>query len=198
LLAEELAKEDVAGMTTAQKLKYFTDANLTVAKKLNHQTAVSPAYKEQLKRMKDKLKQYKQELKEKKSLQKEEIDAAKDMRDKRLEMAKTRYKGEKKKESIRRAKQAYEKKVDMWEKRINRLNARIQNTQAKIDIKEKTKGIAIGTSRQNYSSPRIVYSFCKNSGLDIKKIYTPTLQKKFEWAADTPEDYYLKYPNIDE
>jgi DNA topoisomerase-1 len=198
LLAEELAKEDVAGMTTAQKLKYFTDANLTVAKKLNHQTAVSPAYKEQLKRMKDKLKQYKQELKEKKSLQKEEIDEAKDMRDKRLEMAKTRYKGEKKKESIRRAKQAYEKKVDMWEKRINRLNARIQNTQAKIDIKEKTKGIAIGTSRQNYSSPRIVYSFCKNSGLDIKKIYTPTLQKKFEWAADTPEDYYLKYPNIDE
>ncbi len=197
LLAEELASQDVSQLSPAQKLKYFTDANLTVAKKLNHQTAVSPAYKEQLKNMKIKVKEVKEELKEKKVVQKDELESAKNTRDARVTSAKNRYKGDRRKDSVRRAKETYGRKVTTWDARINRLKTRIENLEAKIEIKEKTKGIATGTSKTNYISPRIIYSFCKDNNLEIKNMFTPTLQKKFAWAEDTDRNYYKQYPNVD-
>lgn len=196
LLAEELAKEDVSDKSPTQKLKYFTNANLTVAKKLNHQTAVSPAYKEQLKKMKDKVKEVKKELSEKKTLMKEELATAKARRDDMIARANEKYSGDKKKDTIRRAKASYKKKEDMWYARIERLKTRLENTQSKIDIKEKTKGVALGTSKTNYSDPRIAYSYCKANDLEVKRIFTPTLQRKFEWAEDVSEDFYKNYPEV--
>lgn len=198
LLAEELAKEDVSELTLGQKLKYFTDANLAVAVKLNHQSAVSPAYKISLKNMKDKLSELKKELKEKKQEMKDELEKAKDSRDVRIITAKTRYKGDRRKDSIRRARETYERKVNTWNARINRLTERIENLKTKLEIKEKTKGIALGTSKTNYSDPRIAYSYCKKNNVDIKKIFTPTLQKKFEWADEVSSDFYTQYPHIQE
>lgn len=196
LLAEELAREDVSGMTVGQKLKYFTDANLTVAVKLNHQSAVSPAYEASLKNMKDKLKTYNKELRDKKKEMKNELEEAKNRRDDRVAYAKEKYRGNRRKDAARRARETYERKLNTWNARIDRLGTRIENLKTKIEIKEKTKGIALGTSKTNYSDPRIAYSYCKANEIDVKKIFTPTLQRKFEWAEDVDVDFYHKYPNV--
>jgi len=197
LLAEELSKGNLKGMTVGQKMKFFTDANLEVAIKLNHQTAVSPAYKISLKNMKDKLKNMKIELRDKKAEASIEIEKAKKIKDERVKLAKKKYTGVKQKDSIRRAKATFKKKKTTWEARVERLKMRVENLETKIDIKKKTSGIATGTSKTNYISPRIIYSFCKANDIEVKRVFTPTLQKKFKWAEDTDKDYYKQYPNVD-
>lgn len=196
LLAEELAKEDVSTMTPAQKLKYFTDANLAVAKKLNHQSAISPAYKESVSKMKEQLKELKAELKEVKENSKSEIEEAKKIRDDLITKAKDKYTGEKQKETIRRAKSSFDNKVEAVEKKIARVQTRIDNLESKLEIKQKTAGIALGTSKTNYSDPRIAYSYCKANNLEVKRIFTPTLQRKFVWAENVDENFYKKYPEV--
>jgi len=196
LLAEELAKQDVSKLTAGQKLKYFTDANLTVAKKLNHQTAISPAYKEGVAKMKEQLKELKLELKTHKDETKAQVEEAKTLRDAVLAKAAS-YTGDRKKDAVRRAKASYDKKVASIEAKTTRIQTRIDNFEAKLDIKQKTAGVALGTSKTNYSSPRIAFSFCKANNIDSKKIFTPTLQRKFAWAADTNSEYYKNYPNVD-
>lgn len=196
LLAEELAKEDVSKMTPAMKLKYFTDANLTVAKKLNHQSAVSPAYKESMNKMKEQLNELKTELKTAKNASKAEIEEAKNTCDEIISRAKEKYSGEKQKDTIRRAKASYNKKVETIENKISRIQTRINNLETKLEIKQKTAGIALGTSKTNYSDPRIAYSYCKANNLEVKRIFTPTLQRKFVWAENVDEEFYKKYPQV--
>jgi len=196
LLAEELAKQDVSSMAPTQKLKYFTDANLTVAKKLNHQTAVSPAYKENMTKMKEQLKELRIELKNAKENNKNEIGEAKKIRDELILKAKDKYTGEKQKETIRRAKSSFNKKVESLENSIARIQNRVDNIETKLDIKQKTAGIALGTSKTNYSDPRIAYSYCKTNNIEVKRIFTPTLQRKFIWAENVDENFYKNYPEV--
>lgn len=196
LLAEELAKQDVSLLSSTQKLKYFTDANLAVAKKLNHQSAVSPAYKENMAKMKEQLKELKAELKEAKENNKNEIEEAKRIRDELISKAKDKYTGEKQKETIRRAKSSFNKKVETLESRIVRIQNRVDNIETKLDIKQKTAGIALGTSKTNYSDPRIAYSYCKMNNIEVKRIFTPTLQRKFVWAENVDENFYKNYPEV--
>jgi DNA topoisomerase-1 len=65
------------------------------------------------------------------------------------------------------------------------LKKRIETKKDMIDSKQNLKTIAINTSKQNYIDPRLVVSWCKNNNVDISKIYTTTMQKKFKWAIDT-------------
>lgn len=198
LLAQELQAQKIdSSLSEKKKLEYYVNANLEVALKLNHQSAVSEAYERSLQNMKDKLKTYKNEFKNIKASLKQELDLLKQERDKRISFAE-KYTGDRKKESIRRAKETYKKKEETLTKRLNKLEERINDLQSKIDMKEKTKGCALNTSRTNYSDPRVVYSWCKKNNVDIKRIYTPTLQQRFVWAKDVYEDFYLDYPNIDE
>jgi DNA topoisomerase-1 len=196
LLAQALSKEDVSNKSTSQKLLYFTTANLEVAKKLNHHAAVSKAQKESAKKIKDTLKGFKAEYKDMLNEFSEIKKNAKLVYDQMVIRAKT-YKGERKKISLARAKQGYEHKISCAEKKLKRLENRILNIETKLEIKQKTEGIALGTSKQNYCDSKIIVSFCKKNELDINKVYNKALQKKFEWALNAEPDYYLKYPNVD-
>lgn len=51
------------------------------------------------------------------------------------------------------------------------------------------KGLALGTSKINYIDPRISVAYMKRHGVPLAKLFSPTLQKKFAWALDTPADY---------
>ena len=51
------------------------------------------------------------------------------------------------------------------------------------------KGLALGTSKINYIDPRISVAFMKRHDIPLAKLFSPTLQKKFAWALDTPADY---------
>jgi DNA topoisomerase I len=77
-----------------------------------------------------------------------------------------------------------------------KIKEKITALEDKIDLSEKTIGVALGTSKTNYSDPRITYSYCISMGIDPSKFFTPTLQKKFIWAQDVESSFYKKYPNI--
>ena len=72
-------------------------------------------------------------------------------------------------------------------KSVKSLEKSIQNKKNMIDSNENLKSIAINTSKMNYIDPRLVVSWCKENDLDISKIYTSTMQKKFKWAIDTTQ-----------
>jgi DNA topoisomerase-1 len=183
-------------ISASRKLEYYTEANIDIALKLNHQQAVSESYDNSLDNMKNRLKEMKQQLKEKKDECKKELEEAKEKKDQRIDFAKDRREGGKQKEAIKRANNAYRKKKEILDGRINRLNERITNMESKIAIKKKTRGVALGTSKGNYADPRILVSWCKDNEVDVKRIFSKTLKEKFEWAMDIDEDFYKKYPNV--
>lgn len=197
LLAESLSKKEVpAGLSSPKKLEYYTEANLDVAVKLNHQKAVSEAYDNSLKNMEQRLKDYKSELKERKKSEKEKIAEAKEKKDDKVKWAKEKRSGQRQRDSIKRANEVYKKKKESSEKRLVNFERRIENLESKIAIKKKTRGMALNTSKTNYADPRIPVSWCKDHDVEIKRIFPKTMQEKFEWAMDVDSDFYKKYPNV--
>ena len=51
------------------------------------------------------------------------------------------------------------------------------------------KNISLDTSKSNYVDPRIMVAFMKKHDLDVNKIFSKALQKKFLWAFDVDESY---------
>lgn len=197
LLARRLKEQNISdGISASKKLEYYTEANLDIALKLNHQTAVSESYDSSLNNMKNKLKELKAQLKQKKKEQKTELEEAKEKKDQRVAFAKERREGTKQREAIKRANETYRKKKEVLEKRLNRLDERVKTLESKIAIKEKTRGVALNTSKGNYADPRIPVSWCKDNDVDVKRIFSKTLKEKFEWAMGVDEDFYKKYPEV--
>jgi DNA topoisomerase-1 len=62
---------------------------------------------------------------------------------------------------------------------------RIKNKKLSIKLQNVSKTVATGTSKQNYIDPRLIVAWAKNNDVEIGKIYTASLQKKFKWAIDT-------------
>ena len=50
-----------------------------------------------------------------------------------------------------------------------------------INGKQKNRKNNLGTSLRNYIDPRIMKTWLDYVGLDWKKVYTTTLQRKFRW-----------------
>ena len=80
-------------------------------------------------------------------------------------------------------------------RQVEKSEGRIEKLEANKDLKKATKNIALGTAKGAYSSPRVAFSFCKDLGVDIGIIYNKTMQNKFAWAANTPANFWRKYPN---
>jgi DNA topoisomerase I len=193
LLAKELQSKPVdPKLSEAKKVEIFTEANLQVALKLNHQTAVSEAYDKSIDNMKDKLKSLQDELSTAKSIiGKEKEEAKKAMEDGLAYAAK---KGNKK--MAKRYKVIYAKKIERLDARIARVASRVETLKSRVAMKTKTRGVALGTSKLNYSDPRIPISWCKTNEVDLKRIYPVTAQKKFSWAMDAAPDFFMKYPKV--
>ena len=197
LLAEELKKKDVpADLKEIKKVEAYNEANLEVALKLNHQSAVSEAYDKSLQNMRTTLVELKKELKSVKEEYDREEEKERKMRDERFAYAKEHYSGDRLKESNRRAKDTYKKNMEKMDKKLERIKERVDTLATKIKMKEKTKGVALGTSKTNYSDPRIGMSWCKKNGVPVERLYTKTLLEKFSWAQDVEPDFYEKYPDI--
>ena len=65
------------------------------------------------------------------------------------------------------------------------LEEKIKRNKATINLKEAGKNISTGTSKTNYIDPRLAVAWGKSKDMDIKGIYTTTLQRKFKWAIDS-------------
>jgi len=149
LLAEELRKYKKVNLEK-EKVLFYNEANLQVAKQLNHQKAIGKNFNKQIKNMEDKVNLIKNEI----------IELKKDVL---------------KKEKLEKKKQ------------------QLKSLKENLKFKKETKNYALGTSKTNYSNPKVVYSFCKSIDLNINKIYTKSLQERFSWAENVDKNFYKNY-----
>ena len=77
-----------------------------------------------------------------------------------------------------------------WKTEIqkNKLEQRLEKVEMQLKLQKNTRDYNLGTSLRNYVDPRVMKAWMAHVGLDWKKIYTSTLQRKFRWV----EEYNLR------
>ena len=167
-LEDELRKEkiDINDMV-AKKLTYYNNANREVAILCNHQRSVPKAYDTQMEKLQTRLK----ELKDLKAGLKEHLDE--------LNGKPAKKKNSKKVEGKR-----YSNNPDMVKDQIKKMQLRIENVQHRIEDKDNTKTVALGTAKINYMDPRITTAWCKSAEMPIEKCFSKSLIAKFPWAME--------------
>lgn len=172
-----------------EKLEIFTKANLEVAIRLNHQKVVPPSWDKQLNHLNEQIDIQKQRI----------LKITKDCNETEI-ASKTKVEKiakEVSSDTLTFLISKEKEKADKLALKLEKAKQRLANLLKKLALKKATKGMTLNTSKTNYSSPRITWSYCKANGIPIDKIFSKVLQQKFAWAADTDEDYYLNYPNLD-
>ena len=51
------------------------------------------------------------------------------------------------------------------------------------------KNVSLGTSKNNYIDPRIIFAFIKRFEIPPEKLFTKVLIKRFDWANKIEKDY---------
>lgn len=74
-------------------------------------------------------------------------------------------------------------------KKIEQIKEKIKAYKSKKEIVKEMKNVSLDTSKANYLDPRIVIVFIKKNNLDVNKIFSKALQKKFEWAFSVADDW---------
>ncbi len=69
------------------------------------------------------------------------------------------------------------------EKQTEKLKQREEKLKLTLELTEKTRDYNLGTSLRNYIDPRVVKAWSDAVGLEWEKLYTSTLQKKFQWVS---------------
>jgi DNA topoisomerase-1 len=166
LLSSYLKTKDVSNLTEKEKINFFNDANLEVAKKLNHQSNVGKTFDITVENIEQKIKDCKIRIN--------------DITNHQNELSRTDSK-------------TFEKEYNTLEKEKIKLQTKIEDYKEKIILKNKTKGIALGTSKTNYIDPRIIISWCNTYNVPLKKILTASLIKKNEWAINIENTFFEEY-----
>ena len=161
--------DDIEGRTANEKLYHAKLANLEAAMMCNHKRTIPKTYELTLQKKRDSIKK----------LEKEQV-------------------WKKTQETLKKVK-SKEPKTDIQKKsktkRIKTLNEQIKKQKAKhkerleklelqLDLSEKTKDYAIGTSLRNYIDPRVFKAWTDEVGAEWEKLYTAALQKKFLWVKN--------------
>lgn len=181
---EPLKKTD----SIEKKVNQYNQACLAVTKKLNHQKNVSKNFDKQMGKLDESIQKAVEN--EKVTIEKASTQL-KDLK-KKISAAKKALEGEKLEKTL----ESYKEKKDKIEARVTKAQQRIENLQMKKSFKEDTKEFSIGTARNAYSSPKIAFSWARDHDVPINKIYSKSLVEKFDWAANTPADYWRKFPNV--
>ncbi len=83
-----------------------------------------------------------------------------------------------KKERLR----SVESQTPKTEKQAQRRQVRIRKLELEISLAKETRDYNLNTSLRNYIDPRVYKSWSEHVGFDWTKIYTKSLQRKFQWA----------------
>ena len=161
--------DNIKGKTPNEKLYHAKLANLEAAMMCNHKRTIPKTYELTLQKKRDSIKK----------LEKEQV-------------------WEKTQETLKKV-ESKESKTDIQKKsktkRIKTLNEQIKKQKSKhkerleklelqLDLSEKTKDYAIGTSLRNYIDPRVFKAWTEEVGAEWEKLYTAALQKKFLWIKN--------------
>ena len=93
-------------------------------------------------------------------------------------------------------KKSYKCKISNYQERLEKNKKKVNDYKIKMDLANKTKNVALGTSRTNYCDPRIGISFCKAFDIQLEKVYNKSMQDKFSWALNCENNYFEKYKTI--
>lgn len=72
---------------------------------------------------------------------------------------------------------------------IKKIDAKIKTWKLKKETKNKMKNVSLGTSKNNYIDPRIIFAFIKKFNIPEEKLFNKALLKRFEWARNVSKDY---------
>jgi DNA topoisomerase-1 len=90
------------------------------------------------------------------------------------------------KELLKKKKAYQEKKSN---DKANKVGIKIKSLKLKKDTKVKMKNVSLGTSKNNYIDPRIIFAFIKKFEIPPEKLFTKVLIKRFEWATKVDKDF---------
>lgn len=92
-----------------------------------------------------------------------------------------------------RLKELKKKKKKYQEKKkhdlVKKTDIKIKSLKLKKETKIKMKNVSLGTSKNNYIDPRIIFAFIKKFEIPPEKLFTQALIKRFEWASKIDTDF---------
>lgn len=185
VLVENLKKQKVTkDSTEVQKLEAIYNANYAIAKELNHQKNIGKNQSNNEEKAKTAVLEAQKKLKDLKKDSKKKLAEI----DEKIASFKEKYAAmptmlEEKLSKLEEQKTKISKRLETQENRVKAHELKAKKTAETADI-------ALGTSLGNYADPRIIYSWCKDVDLPVGKVYNKSLQEKFDWAKDTPADYW--------
>jgi len=90
------------------------------------------------------------------------------------------------KELLKKKKTYLEKKSN---DKISKVTMKIKSLKLKKETKVKMKNVSLGTSKNNYIDPRIIFAFMKRFNVPAEKLFSKPLIKRFEWASKVDKDF---------
>ena len=85
--------------------------------------------------------------------------------------------------------QIKKKKYSYDKKKVTSINNKIKILKLKKETKIKMSGVSLGTSKDNYIDPRIIFAFMQKYDIPYDKLIRKSSQKRFDWAASIKKDY---------
>ena len=161
--------DNIKGKTANEKLYHAKLANLEAAMMCNHKRTIPKTYELTLQKKRDVLKK----------LEKEQVWKKTQETLKKVELTESKTDTQKKRK---------EKRVKTLNQQIKKQKSkhkeRLEKLELQLDLSEKTKDYAIGTSLRNYIDPRVFKAWTNEVGAEWEKLYTAALQKKFLWVKN--------------
>ena len=161
--------DNIKTKSANEKLYHAKLANLEAAVMCNHKRTIPKTFEQTLQKKRDSIKK----LKEQKVWEKTK-DTLKKVEDKE---PKTEIQKKSKTKRIKTLNEQIKKQKAKHKERLQKL-------ELQLDLSEKTKDYAIGTSLRNYIDPRVFKAWTDEVGAEWEKLYTAALQKKFLWVKD--------------
>jgi len=161
--------DNMKGNTANEKLYHAKLANLEAAMMCNHKRTIPKTYELTLQKKRDSIKKL-----EKEQIWKKTQETLKKVK---LKEPKTDIQKKSKTKRIKTLNEQIKKQKTKHKERLEKL-------ELQLDLSEKTKDYAIGTSLRNYIDPRVFKAWTDEVGAEWEKLYTAALQKKFLWVKN--------------
>ena len=161
--------DNIKGKTPNEKLYHAKLANLEAAMMCNHKRTIPKTYELTLQKKRDSIKK----------LEKEQVWKKTQETLKKVESKESKTDTQKKSKAKR-----IKTLNEQIKKQKSKHKERLEKLELQLDLSEKTKDYAIGTSLRNYIDPRVFKAWTEEVGAEWEKLYTAALQKKFLWVKN--------------
>jgi DNA topoisomerase-1 len=171
----------------SDKIRAIFEANLEIARTLNHQKNISKNYNEAEDKVKERVQKSKDRLA---TVKAQHVDRLAKL-DEKAAKYRVAFKGQKLlKEKLAEIDEAKAKLVSQME----RVKGSIEKAEFALLKKQETKEISLGTSLSSYADGKVLMSYLKYIDLEPSKIFTATQLKTFAYAEGVDEKYWRNYP----